>query len=100
MQRPYRGVPYLWVAPLPCEPAVCGWSLRPGRSRSHGEVTVGVQGLAVLKEPPKNLYYLRKKLLEYRLITKQVPSMFRHGHIALMNVVYAVCDVSCEAART
>ncbi|XP_043222103.1 general transcription factor 3C polypeptide 1-like isoform X2 [Amphibalanus amphitrite] len=44
---------------------------RIGRSRFHGEITVGVQGLGVLKEPPKNLYYLRKKLLEYRLITKQ-----------------------------
>ena len=46
-----------------------------GRSRYHGEVTVGVQGLSVLKEPPKNLYYLRKKLLEYRLITKQVRTL-------------------------
>lgn len=33
---------------------------------------MGARGLGVLKEPPKNLYYLRKKLLEYRLITKQV----------------------------
>ncbi|XP_067134932.1 general transcription factor 3C polypeptide 1 [Centruroides vittatus] len=45
---------------------------RIGRSRYHGEVTQGKNGLTVLGECSKTLYYYRKMLLEKHLITKQV----------------------------
>ncbi|KOX75217.1 General transcription factor 3C polypeptide 1 [Melipona quadrifasciata] len=45
---------------------------RVGRSRYHGEVTQGKLSLSALKEDPKSLFYHRKFLLRYKLITKQI----------------------------
>ncbi|XP_076473341.1 general transcription factor 3C polypeptide 1 isoform X2 [Bombus vancouverensis nearcticus] len=45
---------------------------RVGRSRYHGEVTQGKLSLNALKEDSKSLFYLRKFLLRYKLITKQI----------------------------
>lgn len=45
---------------------------RIGRSRSHGEITHGINSLLALGEDPKTLFYHRKALLEQKLITKQV----------------------------
>ena len=45
---------------------------RIGRSRDHGEVTQGKFGLSRLNIPPKSAFYFRKRLLEDKIITKQV----------------------------
>lgn len=45
---------------------------RVGRSRYHGEITQGRDGLQLICEDAKSLFYLRKILHKHRLITKQV----------------------------
>ncbi|KAF7988582.1 hypothetical protein HCN44_001155 [Aphidius gifuensis] len=45
---------------------------RIGRSRYHGEVTQGKRSLVILGEEPKTLFYHRKVLTKYKLITKQL----------------------------
>lgn len=45
---------------------------RIGRSRDHGEVNQGKFGLSRLNIPPKSAFYFRKRLLEDKIITKQV----------------------------
>ncbi|XP_076662843.1 general transcription factor 3C polypeptide 1 isoform X1 [Andrena cerasifolii] len=53
---------------------------RVGRSRYHGEVTQGKLSLNALKEDPKSLFYHRKLLLRYKLITKQIHHQKSGGH--------------------
>ena len=48
---------------------------RIGRSREHGEVTQGKQGLSRLNIPCKSAFYFRKRLLADGLIVKQPMSM-------------------------
>ncbi|XP_046395465.1 general transcription factor 3C polypeptide 1 isoform X2 [Ischnura elegans] len=45
---------------------------RIGRSRYHGEITIGRTSLQQIGIDPKTLFYLRKFLLNHKLITKQI----------------------------
>ncbi|KAK2581360.1 hypothetical protein KPH14_008126 [Odynerus spinipes] len=53
---------------------------RVGRSRYQGEVTQGKLSLSLLKEDPRTLFYHRKFLLRYKLITKQMHHQKSSGH--------------------
>ncbi|XP_071452736.1 general transcription factor 3C polypeptide 1 isoform X2 [Hetaerina americana] len=52
---------------------------RIGRSRYHGEVTIGRTSLQQVGIDPKTLFYLRKFLLNHKLITKQIFHLKNYG---------------------
>ena len=46
------------------------------RKRYNGELTIGPTGLGLLKEKSTSLFYYKKMLVKFKLITEQVSKYF------------------------